>query len=185
MNSIGGIGGQFAWSFLGVRGKDRLPDEELFALGAPAAPSAGTGSGGGSSSSSGYDFRAEEAYNEGFARLRVRLQNLADQEGKETSLSQGKLTSSLVGESSASQAFHEYMAMTPAEKMRDAILKEMGLTEEEIAAMPPEKQKAIEEEIAQRMQQRAELQAAKEKEQSHGDRSSAVGSPEEEASLLS
>ena len=33
------------------------------------------------------------------------------------------------------------------------------MTEEEIEALPPEQQKAVEEEIAQRMQERAKMQA--------------------------
>ena len=54
------------------------------------------------------------------------------------------------------------MAMTPAEKMRDSILKEIGMTEEEIEALPPEQQKAVEEEIAQRMEERAKMPAQSE-----------------------
>jgi hypothetical protein len=41
--------------------------------------------------------------------------------------------------------------------MRDAILREMGLTQEEIDQMPPEKQQAIGEEIAERLLDKAKL----------------------------
>ena len=44
---------------------------------------------------------------------------------------------------------------TPAERIRDAILKEMGITEEDLAQMTPERRQGIEEEIAQRMQDKA------------------------------
>ena len=66
------------------------------------------------------------------------------------------------GGNAALEAFKAYMAMTPAEKMRDNILKEIGMTEEEIEALPPEQQKAVEEEIVQRMDERAKMQAQSE-----------------------
>lgn len=39
---------------------------------------------------------------------------------------------------------HDYMKKTPAEHIRDAVLKELGLTEADLAAMPPEKRMAME-----------------------------------------
>lgn len=48
----------------------------------------------------------------------------------------------------------DYLSKSPAEHMRDAILKEMGLSEEDLAAMPAEKREALESEIAQRMRER-------------------------------
>ena len=47
------------------------------------------------------------------------------------------------------------MEKTPAERIRDAILKEMGITEQDLAQMTPEQRQGIEEEIAQRMQDKA------------------------------
>ena len=38
--------------------------------------------------------------------------------------------------------------------MRDAILKEMGLTEDDLAAMPPEKRKVIEDTIAAKIKEK-------------------------------
>lgn len=58
---------------------------------------------------------------------------------------------------SAAEAFKDYMSKTPEQRMRDAILEEMGLTQEEIDAMPPEKQQAIGEAIAQRMEDKLKL----------------------------
>jgi hypothetical protein len=69
--------------------------------------------------------------------------------------------------------------------MRDAILREMGLTEEEVDAMSPEQQEVIEKQIAERMQQRAELQAAKEQEEKSDGISANNASAEEEKTLLS
>ena len=51
-------------------------------------------------------------------------------------------------------ALQDYMSKTPAEHMRDAILKEMGLTEEELNAKPPEERMALEEEINRRIKER-------------------------------
>ena len=48
----------------------------------------------------------------------------------------------------AADELAEYLRKTPAQHMRDAILKELGLTEEDLDAMPPEKRKAVEETIA-------------------------------------
>jgi len=51
-------------------------------------------------------------------------------------------------------ALDDYMSKSPAEHMRDAILKEMGLTEEELNAKPPEERMALEEEINRRIKER-------------------------------
>lgn len=54
----------------------------------------------------------------------------------------------------AAQELEEYLKKTPAQHMRDAILKEMGLTEDDLAAMPPEKRQAIEETIAAKIKEK-------------------------------
>lgn len=48
----------------------------------------------------------------------------------------------------------DYMKKTPAEHMRDAVMKEMGLTEEELQALPPEERAAKETEITRRVMER-------------------------------
>jgi hypothetical protein len=63
---------------------------------------------------------------------------------------------------SATDDFKDYMSKTPEQRMRDAILEEMGLTQEEVDAMPPEKQQAIGEEIAQRMEDKMKMAKAEE-----------------------
>ena len=55
---------------------------------------------------------------------------------------------------SAEDAFLEEMKKSPAERLREQILKALGETEESIAAMPPEKQQAIEEQIAELMKEK-------------------------------
>jgi hypothetical protein len=58
--------------------------------------------------------------------------------------------------------------------MRDAILQEMGLTQEDIDQMPPEKQQAIGEEIAQRLLEKVQMAAA-DKDQGNGENTSIAG----------
>jgi hypothetical protein len=80
---------------------------------------------------------------EAFAKTRVQLQTVASPAAAEAS--------------SAMAQFKDYMSKTPEQRLRDSILKEMGITEEEYAAMPPEKQLAVGEEIAQRMQDKSAM----------------------------
>lgn len=54
----------------------------------------------------------------------------------------------------AAQELEELLRKTPIQLMRDAILKEMGLTEEELKHMPPDKRAAIEETIADRIKKK-------------------------------
>ena len=54
----------------------------------------------------------------------------------------------------AAQELEEYLKKTPAQHMRDAILKEMGLTEDDLADMPPEKRQAIEDTIAAKIKEK-------------------------------
>lgn len=51
-------------------------------------------------------------------------------------------------------SFLEFMAKSPAERLRDAMLKELGVTEEELASMSPEQRTAIEEKIKERLKQK-------------------------------
>lgn len=65
-----------------------------------------------------------------------------------------------IKDGSATSEFKEYMSKSPEQRMRDSILEEMGLTQEEVDKMPPEKQQAIGEEIAKRMEDKREIAAA-------------------------
>ncbi|SDU85062.1 hypothetical protein [Pseudomonas mucidolens] len=56
--------------------------------------------------------------------------------------------------------FNEYMSKTPAEHMRDQILKEKGLTEEDVKSMPLVQQNAIAQEVADRLKAQAAEQYA-------------------------
>lgn len=59
-----------------------------------------------------------------------------------------------VSASSPQEALAEWLKKSPAEHMRDAILKQMGITEEELAQMPPEQRMAIEDTIAEMIKEK-------------------------------
>ncbi|MES2728939.1 MAG: hypothetical protein V4621_02420 [Pseudomonadota bacterium] len=52
-----------------------------------------------------------------------------------------------VKEETPAEKFLKFQAMSPGEKMRAAILGRMGLTEEQLASMPPEDRAKIEKQI--------------------------------------
>ena len=54
-------------------------------------------------------------------------------------------------DSDAMKAFKDYMSKPAAQRIRDQLLKEEGLTEADLKSMSPEKQKGIEDKIAERM----------------------------------
>lgn len=100
---------------------------------------------------------AQDAQDEAFAKLKVVLQNSGSTESSETaSLSESDST---VETTSAAQAFRDYMALSPEEKIRLKMLSELGLTEEDYEALPPEKKDAIDKQIAQRMKEESEMKS--------------------------
>lgn len=96
---------------------------------------------------------------EAFAKTRVQLQSVASSDSEDTT-TQG---------SSATSEFKDYMNKTPEERLRDSILEEMGISEEEFKAMPPEKQLAVSQEIAQRMQDKSAMAQVEKSQQDHSD----------------
>ena len=63
--------------------------------------------------------------------------------------------------STAAQTFLEFMAKSPRERYYEMILKEKGLTKEQLDAMPPEERAKIEREIQEEIEHRVKLEAAK------------------------
>lgn len=57
--------------------------------------------------------------------------------------------------------FREYMSKSPEQRMIEAILKELGITQEELNAMPPEERAAVENSIAAKIRERLEAQEQK------------------------
>lgn len=101
---------------------------------------------------------------EAFAKTRVQLQALE-------SLQLPADVKARVTDSAAMSDFKDYMSKTPEQRLRDSILQEMGLTEEEVQAMPPEKQQAIAKEIAERTEDKVKL-AQVEKENANSEKGS-------------
>ncbi|MDU9389139.1 hypothetical protein [Pseudomonas sp. zfem002] len=100
---------------------------------------------------------AKDAQDEAFAKLKVVLQNSGSTASSETaSLSESDST---VKTTSAAQEFRDYMALSPEEKIRLKMLNELGLTEEDYEALPPEKKDAIDKQIAQRMKEESEMKS--------------------------
>jgi hypothetical protein len=56
----------------------------------------------------------------------------------------------------AAKDFLKYQSMSPQEKMEDSILKSMGLTEDQLKAMPPDQQAKIMDEITAKIKQKME-----------------------------
>lgn len=65
------------------------------------------------------------------------------------------------GASSAVQDFLSYAKETPAQRLSDSILKSMGLTEQDLQNMSPQKRAAVEKTIEQKLKQQAEQAAQK------------------------
>jgi hypothetical protein len=64
-------------------------------------------------------------------------------------------------ESSVEADFLKYAKMTPFDRMRAGILKSMNLTEDDLAKMSPDQQKAVEEKIRDAIEKQLEKQGQK------------------------
>lgn len=91
-----------------------------------------------------------------FAKTRVLLQ--ATEPASEPAVTTALPTAST--ESSALKEFKEYMNTPVAQRIRDQILKDLGITEEDLKTMSPEKREALEHQIADRIKDKANLQQA-------------------------
>ena len=83
--------------------------------------------------------KASDRIDEAFAKTRVQLQ--ATTNGARTE-------------------FTEYMSKSPAERIREQLLKEQGRTEEQVQALPQEKQDAIAKLVAERLKEQQQQQVA-------------------------
>jgi len=93
---------------------------------------------------------AEDAREEAFARLKVQLHNpeaAASPPGDRATAQT----------SSARQAFDDYMNKTPGEMIKEKLLRELGMTEDEYNALPPEQKEKVAQQLAQRMQEDVEI----------------------------
>ncbi|PYB79398.1 hypothetical protein DMX11_05885 [Pseudomonas sp. LB-090624] len=113
-------------------------------FGPPVPASTATAQQGGQSSTSQQD--AADAREEAFAKLKLQLQL----HSPGTSVGQPE-NANTEQTSSARQDFHDLMSRSPAEMIKEKLLRELGLTEDEYNAMPPEKKELVDKQIAQRM----------------------------------
>ncbi|KRP61687.1 hypothetical protein [Pseudomonas trivialis] len=82
--------------------------------------------------------KASGRIDEAFAKTRVQLQASAPASGTRAELT-------------------EYMSKSPGERIREQLLKEQGLTEEQAQALPQEKQDAISREVAARLKEQQQV----------------------------
>ena len=99
--------------------------------------------------------KANDRIDEAFAKTRVQLQASTAAPTASTDVpAAGSSTST------ARADFTDYMNKSPAERIREQLLKEQGLTEAQVQAMPQEKQDAIAKQVAERVKQQQEQQVA-------------------------
>lgn len=99
--------------------------------------------------------KANDRIDEAFAKTRVQLQATTAAPTASTEVpAAGSSTST------ARADFTDYMSKSPAERIREQLLKEQGLTEAEVQAMPQEKQDAIAQQVADRVKQQQEQHVA-------------------------
>jgi hypothetical protein len=99
--------------------------------------------------------KAAGRIDEAFAKTRVQLQATTAATPATTDVPAAGSTTS-----AARADFTDYMSKTPAERIREQLLKEQGLTEAEVQTMPQEKQDAITKQVAERLKQQQEQQVA-------------------------
>ncbi|MGO4800203.1 hypothetical protein ACEN2T_13085 [Pseudomonas sp. W22_MBD1_FP4] len=98
--------------------------------------------------------KATDRIDEAFAKTRVQLQ------ASTTATTSSTETPATTSTSGARSEFTEYMSKTPAERIREQLLKEQGLTEADVQNMSLEKQDAISKQVADRLKQQQEQQVA-------------------------
>ena len=87
--------------------------------------------------------------NAAFAKTRVLLQaSVPEAAAVQSTHTQN---SNATTQGSATEAFKDYMSKPVAQRIREQYLEELGLTEEDVKAMPPEQQQAITDKISDLM----------------------------------
>lgn len=137
----------------------------------PTAQAATVGSSSTSTQSSASSQQSEADREEAFAKMLVSMQNLGGQVAPTDSASSSDdlaqtsgvsgvgASSSTSSTSSPLQEFKDYMALTPAQKMRYSDLKSVGLTEADLKALPPDQKAKVEAKLADIIKKQTEMQA--------------------------
>ena len=102
--------------------------------------------------------KAADRIDEAFAKTRVQLQTTTEAVTASTATPDVPKTGSTA--STARSEFTDYMNKSPAERIREQLLKEQGLTEADVQNMSQEKQDAISKQVAERLKQQQEQQVA-------------------------
>jgi hypothetical protein len=96
---------------------------------------------------------ADDAREEAFAKLKVQQNpDIARRE-------QASAAATDTATTGAAQEFRDYMALSPAEKIKLKLLNDLGITEEEFDALPPEQREIIGRKIAELLNKETELQS--------------------------
>ena len=99
--------------------------------------------------------KANDRIDEAFAKTRVQLQATT---AATTATTEVPSAGSSTGTARAD--FTDYMSKSPAERIREQLLKEQGLTEADVQGMSKEKQDAISKQVVERLKQQQEQQVA-------------------------
>lgn len=128
-----------------VQKKNLNPDELVFANASTVpATSAHQGVAQNSTETDSSGDQSSERVNEAFAKMKVALQ--ATPGSGATNQFDASSTGS-PSTKSAKEEFMDYMHLTPEEKVRAGMLADMGMTEEEYEALPPEEKAKIDKKI--------------------------------------
>ncbi|KAF1030052.1 MAG: hypothetical protein GAK37_01514 [Pseudomonas sp.] len=110
--------------------------------------------------------QANDRIDEAFAKTRVQLQASAQAPAASTDVPASSPLAGTDSPNSSSAAgsaradFTDYMHKSPAERIRDQILKEKGLTEADYEKMTPAQQDALNKEVADRLKTQQDQQVA-------------------------
>ncbi|MFK3973581.1 hypothetical protein ACI2KS_22955 [Pseudomonas sp. NPDC087358] len=97
----------------------------------------------------------EERVDEAFAKIKIAMQNTDPaSEPKALTIAEGQ------GKKTASQPFMDFMHLSPREKVRTAMLAELGIAQEQYDAMSPEDQAKIDKKVEEMVKQEAQQQVA-------------------------
>ncbi|MEB0077672.1 hypothetical protein QN386_08380 [Pseudomonas sp. CCI3.2] len=176
MSFISGLG-RTDYSIPVVRSASQSPEADFLSLSDSTVQPTAVGSSSASAQSSASS-QQEQDREEAFAKMMVNLQNpmgqvastdssdssdnltAASAVGGVTNASSATGTTGTTGTQSAADQFKDYMALTPAQKMRYGALKSMGLTEADLKAMSPDAAAKVETKLADIIKKQTEMQAA-------------------------
>ncbi|MEB0040765.1 MULTISPECIES: hypothetical protein [unclassified Pseudomonas] len=173
MSFISGLG-RTDYSIPVVRSASQSPEADFLSLSDSTVQPTAVGSSSASAQSSASS-QQEQDREEAFAKMMVNLQNPMGQVAStDSSDSSDNLTAAsavggvtnassatgTTGTQSAADQFKDYMALTPAQKMRYGALKSMGLTEADLKAMSPDAAAKVETKLADIIKKQTEMQAA-------------------------